>query len=1615
MSEAMPPKTIIWFDSEFDKAGKTLLDIGAVKADGTTFHSPNMKSFHRFIEGADILCGHNIEDFDLTQRAFVPHDSNILIADTLYLSALLFPQKRFHHLLKDEKLVVTELNNPVNDSRKAKDLFEQEIAAFLDLPEDRREIYFQLLRNTRPFRGFFSLQGMDEDAPPWSVEKLETEIKKDFREMVCGSVSLQILIQDKPVELAYALAVIQDPSLPPLPAWVMHRFPQSDRILQLLRHPQSESVCSCDYCRNNLVLSVGLKRWFGFGEFRSYAGEPLQEQAVHAAVHGKSLIAIFPTGGGKSLAFQLPALMAGTATRGLTVVISPLQSLMKDQVDHLVERGIDCATFINSLLNPIEYAEALRGVREGKIKILYIAPEQLRSRTVVKLLEGRRIERFVIDEAHCFSAWGHDFRVDYLYIGDFIAELQKVQTLGRSIPVSCFTATARQKVIQDIRDYFKEKLNLDLLLFSTNAQRENLRFTVMPAESKEKKYAELRELINSHSGSVIVYVSKVRDTEELSAKLSADGIEALPYNGKLPPEEKKSNQDLFLSDKVRVIVATTAFGMGVDKPDIGLVVHFNISASLENYVQEAGRAGRNPNLQAECYVLFSDDDLNEHFGMLNRSMLSFSDISQVWHAVKRISRGRTRFAVSELDIAKEIGWEQGATQEKTAKVRAALSVLERTNYLRRHQNTSRVYATSLRVKNVQEGQKIMQEAGISKEEKEFAIASMVLSSLLSASNSNKSLEDEDESRVDYLADNHGRSLKEIVDAVYRLRELGILSNDNDIVVSFDKDDTLEKSKRKFVSCCDLEDFLIARLKQRPGQSVLDLKQICTDAHKEGLTNTGPQSLRLILRFWRRSNLIKHSGGRDVVVLEHVKDIRSIEKSAYVRRTLGAWALEQIWSSIKGAEKTSFSLISLLHAYRQDLLADEIATKQTMEDAVLFLNETGAVHLEGGFLVIHRRLQIERLEKDNKRKFRKNDYREMEEYYNQRFQQVQIVGRFANILVQDHEAAMHYVRDYFLLDYKEFVNKHFKGELKAILNLHMTENSYRKIFGELSDRQKAIIEDSSQFIAVAAGPGSGKTHVLVRKLASLLWQEDVKHEQLLMLTFSRAAATEFKQRLVSLTNAAHYVEIRTFHSFCFDILGRYGTVGDSDGIIREAVEKIRSGEIDPQRISKSVLVLDEAQDLDGQCRELVNALIEKNENLRVIAVGDDDQTIYQFRGADSQYLRTLLTDREATFHQLLVNYRSASVIVDFANAFVKRLEHRLKSDDIRSGRADKGTVEITQYARSANLATPVAEALCSKRLQGTTCILTQTNRDAEQVFSELHRRDVPAIIVHGVQDGPKLFNMLETRWLLMRLRQILGARAMVGEDQWMVAIEEFSDKFATSKWLSGFLRLCREFRDTSPQSFYLSDFEEFLRFSQIEDLYEVDQETVYVSTIHKAKGREFDNVFLLLSSPNCSDEASKRTIYVGLTRARNSLMVHCRGPLFNEVHLPGVVIQKDTKLYSEPNELLVPLGYKDVVLDAFIDRKQEACRLRCGDELIVSSDGKSLGVQKESGCKPIIIFSQKFRKTLKGLSDEGYRIVSAQVMFVLAWQKQGREQTDAAVLAELSLKRPQPQIETVDLF
>lgn len=1560
-----------FIDLEIDGKGR-ILDIGGVKA-GQGFHSARIPEFADFVSDCDCLCGHNIIEHDIKYLKPFLRKEYILI-DTLYLSPLLFPQKPYHKLLKDDKILTEELNNPLNDSLKAQSLYDDEVMAFKALDKDFQQLYYDLLNEDIHFSGFFKSIEYVPSRKPFFFRKSTADIFRElFKGKICEHSNVESFVRDHKVECAYAAALIStDDRNSITPAWILHNYPSVENVIRGLRAVNCGDA-RCRYCSQKLNAEYSLKKWFGYDRFRTFGGEPLQEDAAKAAIKGESLLAIFPTGGGKSLTFQLPALMAGETVRGLTVVISPLQSLMKDQVENLEKKGISEAVYINGLLSPIERRNALERVESGEASLLYIAPEQLRSKTIEKVLMSRTLVRIVIDEAHCFSAWGQDFRIEYMFIGEFIKHLQECKGLDTPIPVSCFTATAKPKVISDICDYFRDRLGITLKRFTTDAARTNLRYTVLFRTSDEDKYQTLRNLLDGTKCPAIVYVTRTKAAEKIAERLGKDGFDAKAFHGQMEVNTKVKAQDDFMSGKVRIIVATSAFGMGVDKSDVGLVVHYEISDSLENYIQEAGRAGRDVNSQAECYVLYNDDDLNKHFILLNQTKLTLSEINQVWSAVKKLTAKHDCIHISALEIARKAGWEE--IRDVETKVKSAIAALETAGYLRRGMNSPRIFATSIVPRNMDEASERIERCPDFTEDDKLD-ARRIIKSLISERSRSRAGTAEAESRVDYLSDMLGIETRKVISIVERMRVAGILAKDDDMTAYLRLGQL-----RKFKYYIQLEKFLVETV---IGECTkFSLKEINEKAIASGIARSSVKDIRTILFFWTiRHYIEKRPVTDDYIQIAAKVSASDLEKQIAVRNSIASFIVYRFKDNNKeedGEVKVGFSLAGLVGDYNDSALFPEKIDVGMAEEALLFLAKTGILNLEGGFMVLYNKLQIERL-KDSKCRYKKDDYHNLDDFYKQRIQQIHIIGKYANMMVSDKNRAMEYVHDYFVLDFKAFIKKYFDSKEEKRIGRNVSERKYNELFGGLTQTQSAIINDNeSRFIVVPAGPGSGKTYVLVRKLASLILLEDVKSEQLLMLTFSRAAAVEFKKRLRDLIgNAAEYVEIKTFHSYSFDILGRKGSVDDSGHIVADAVEGILRGRVERSRITKSILVIDEAQDLGVQEFELVKELIRLNDDMRVIAVGDDDQNIYEFRGSDSGNMKSLITDYGASVYEMMENFRSSEAVVSISNNYVKGMSNRLKSAPIICRRSDSGCVRLIHHA-SLDYEQAIVNEILSGAPGGTVCVLTATNDDALVISALLNKSGRRARLIRS-NDGFYLRDLAEFRFFLDTIRGYDAA--CLDNDTWTKSAEVVVEHFRGSECLEMFGNCLEAFNEECPGRKYISDFENFLLESRLEDFSKSRSSEIIVSTIHKSKGCEYDNVYISLKGLGDITDKERRMIYVGMTRAKNNLSVHYSNVnLFLDKSLQGLIIEDNT-VYGAPVEVLMQLSHRDVVLDIFKGCQDSLPGLLSGTGLFVSGDY----LYAETGGRRVKVlrFSSAFRTQLSRMVSKGYLPVKAKVRFQVFW-------------------------------
>ena len=444
-----------------------------------------------------------------------------------------------------------------------------------------------------------------------------------------------------------------------------------DEILNTSQNDKENSITDDELPVDDELLS-NLNKYFSYTEFRKG-----QREIIDAILAGENVFAIFPTGHGKSLCYQLPALILP----GLTVVVSPLISLMKDQVDALRSRGITSVSLLNSSQTWDEYRHEITRLRQDKIKLLYVSPEKLRSRRFLDLLNTVLISLFVIDEAHCISQWGRDFRPAYLSICDAINTLFPKT-------IALFTATAPPDIREDILsvlDISEPKVLIQ------GIERSNLKLAVHESRKKDEKYTLLEENIGSLTGKGIIYAGRRVETEEIAAHLKEYRIRADYYHAGREPDERSYIQDAFFDDSedgLDVVVATNAFGMGIDKANIRFIIHWTMTGTLEEYCQEFGRAGRDGE-DSDCLLFYYHDDRKLHEYFIRESSPDKPALLKLLQELEQY-KGVDGYRMMAMD---ELEWKTGI---KEAKIRVCLSYLEKLGFLKRWFNVPSRFSVRLR-------------------------------------------------------------------------------------------------------------------------------------------------------------------------------------------------------------------------------------------------------------------------------------------------------------------------------------------------------------------------------------------------------------------------------------------------------------------------------------------------------------------------------------------------------------------------------------------------------------------------------------------------------------------------------------------------------------------------------------------------------------------------------------------------------------------------------------------------------------------------------------------------------------------------------------------------------
>ena len=1508
-------------------------------------------------EGAAFLLGHNLIAFDLLHLAAAKPDLRLLrlpAVDTLWLNPLAFPRNPYHHLVKhyqDGQLKRGRLNDPELDARLTLDLFHDQWRTLQGVTRDAPDLLLAwhwlttaeseeasvnaFSENERAgFNNFFSSMRRSQRPPD---AEARTAIRSRLKGNACLTHGREILADAARHgwALAYALAWLSvSGGNSVMPPWVRHQFPEAWRLVCQLR----DTACTdpvCDWCRERHDARKELARWFGFADFRpepsSADGRPMQQSIVEASMAGEHVLGILPTGTGKSLCYQIPALSRYDKTGALTVVISPLVALMADQVAGLEARGIGSCVAINGLLSMPERADALDRVRLGDAGILLVSPEQLRSVALRRVLGQREIGAWVLDEAHCLSKWGHDFRPDYRYVGRFISEKAGQEPIP---PVLCLTATAKPDVVADIALHFRDKLGIELKVFDGGAHRANLEFAVVPTTGGEK-FPHIHQILMADlppetPGGAIVYCATRRQAEEVAEFLQVKEVAADYFHSKLPPETKKSVQQRFIGGELRVIAATNAFGMGIDKPDVRLVIHADITGSLENYLQEAGRAGRDRQT-ARCVLLYTPDDVERQFGMSARSRLTRQEIHGVLRALRNLDR-KKRLGGEVVATAGEIlgeddekVFERDSATDDT-RVRTAIAWLEEAVLLTREENRVQVFPSSLRVNSVEEARTKLEKKPISDAYRRQLLT--IAETLIDA--------DSDEGiSTDELMGISGLSAEDVRGALHDLEQLGIASNDT-VLTAFVHEGVERSSQKRFNEAIELEIALIAQMREATPDlgmgdtSTLHLRVTAQTLRDAGVTDPLPEKLWRILRSIARDGRGEEGGTgslgvrqRDAETVQVTlrREWPALEETASRRREGAKLLLDHLLAclppKIRGTDLLAETTLGqLLEALTSDMiLRSRVRNPEKLLDrALLWLHEQEVIRLHKGLAVFRPAMTI-RLEQEKPRRgFANADFEPLKLHYKGQVLQIHVMVEFARRGLDAMADALRLAIDYFSLKQEDFLRRWLPDRDKEIAR-ETTPESWRAIVESLKNpvQQRIVADDRDQTnVLVLAGPGSGKTRVLVHRIAYLIRARRENPRGILALAYNRHAAVEIRRRLGDLIgNDARGVTVLTCHGLAMRLAGASfsgrAERPDSESfqeVMQQAVALLRgeglpTEEADEQRERLLAgfrwILVDEYQDIDADQYELISALAgrtleDEDRKLTLFAVGDDDQNIYAFNGASVEFLRRFEADYGPKPTYLTDNYRSTGHIISTANALIDPARQRMKTGHpihIDRARAKdsaggawreldsvaQGRVQILSTQRSPILQAQVAMteflrlAALSPNWDWSTCAVIAREwkyLDPVRAFCEVHR--IPAQM--GNEEIPRFWRLRETQvlveWLLGRQNRLVdGAELQAWVDArspgpWIELLREALDEHAL---------------ETGGAEVPVGHFIEWL--AEWGRDVRRRQRGLLLLTAHRAKGLEFDHVAVLDGGwdkvgESEDPDAPRRLYYVAITRARQTL-------------------------------------------------------------------------------------------------------------------------------------------------
>jgi ATP-dependent DNA helicase RecQ len=1507
------------------------------------------------IKKSTVVLGHNIRRHDLaTLFTNIPSWLNLRICDTLELSAFFLVGQQTYKL---SKLYRQELgfSDPLEDAWESFELYEKVKELGKNLPPLVCYWAWQLLPDGYPLRlipegeWLNDWKNLEENFPNAEIKALQKYVEAIPKKPNINNLGIIIFLN-----WLYHL----DKPLAHRPKWVEETFPQF-REAEAITFP----FLSQDYF-SDIKLDKELKFFFG----DSYSFRDNQLELVKAFLSKEvTPLGILPTGGGKSLTFQFPALLFSKYQRGLSVIISPLQALMMDQVQNLQEQlkerhpnYVDRVALLSGTQSLSEQKEIIDNLWQGKVDILYLSPERLRQPTIQRLLKHRLPVLWVLDEAHTLSQWGHDFRPDFMRIAGIIKKIY--QDKMHDCRWGFVTATATYKVVEDLQEkvetinsdqqsgkLFTGKLEIlprDKEYFQWRKEITTYVESIPEDDRQDKMLSILETEHNQHPhGVAIVYVRFRKETERY-AKIICDrtNLRAEAFHGRVTAQKKQEILQKFKDKQLDVVVATNAFGMGIDREGIHTVIHIAPPATPEAYQQEIGRLARKQGEQGKAYLFQDNEDFERTFNQENKSQISSQAMQGCWGVIKeKLKKGNGDAWVSTLDLEKHL--ESDDPEILATQTRTVLYQLEEGNLLREEESCPCILYIQLNnhmalASHIPSSSKnlvqYLKEIGI--KQKDNAINLDVQEAALSIP----------------------MYPTKIINSVRQLAKSGIISWHYEITFKYSE----KKAKKRIDEIFTRTQAFLQDLQEKEifveEENLIRLNNI-ESLEKEISSKNKNLNFKLndALKLLTKLKLAKYEKKSRSTINFYFNDNQSF--SHWIKISLEACEIHI--KNIQTVETALSQVFELRNWNRTDSqLVDIAEIELQLENTYLVgTNPLSILNLMQGLCLImlgrgdSNYDRLYHVVKGSKTNFIKSIYEPLRKHYEQRFQRVHAIKEV--LKYEDEQKRIAVLRDYFLMNLDGFNEKYFP-------NIDINSPPIiSDILNNLSDAQKEIVkDDTSRALLVLAGPGSGKTRTIVYRVAHLIAVSGVSPSRILVLSHTRTAAAEVRKRLYQLLGArGSQVDALTFHALASKLTGlRHNDAPDNigrnastdikfDWLLTELFTYLQENSSDYQYI-----LIDEYQDINELQYQIVKLLgsfrkdedQDEQQDSFLVAVGDPNQNLFEFSGSSNKFINEFRRDwsiEDQPERCLLANYRSLPAIVDFTNVFISQAIPNNQINQtvgkVYAHRTD-GTGEILWgeyshlYHAAKWMADRIKELIFDKQIRpNEIAILAHRWKDLRFLQHFLQEIGVP---YQFYDNSEKLrpSNSLIGQKILEYLRKdpdlkvdnptdhLEKVRLMLG----------YSDQDVAWKSLLATLNNCKNI--TQEEICYL-----------LEEAKTIRPEEVVLSTFHSAKGSEFAHVFVLedgdrIDSDN-SYESCARKLYVGFTRAKDSLSILFKKGTRqkNDPALVATSILSNNELNSGVSKIEIPtisLNHQSIRYQLILDPKD----LHLSNESIVITSGRN---------------------------------------------------------------------------